>query len=99
VLVSAVYTDYQSSAMAANTDWQELTLTFTPDNTGVYDIEALAWWVANTADESVYVDDMTLPTGVATATLDIVADAQPWCQNAPAGGGTPVTTAYAFIGG
>lgn len=96
VTVSGAEVTYTSSAMAENTDWQNMSITFTPDNTGVYKIYGYAWCVNNTG--SVYFDDMTLPTGVITSTLDITNSfAQPWAQNAPAGGGS-TATAYAFIG-
>ena len=45
---------------ADDTNWEELTITFTPTEQGVIEIEAWAYWVANLADESVYVDDMTI---------------------------------------
>jgi len=42
-----------------DTGYQHLTKTFTPSEAGVVGIEVWVWWVANTADESVYVDDFT----------------------------------------
>ena len=49
-----------SSAKADDTSYEELTLTFNPTAAGVFDVEVWAYWQANTADESVYVDDMTI---------------------------------------
>ena len=43
-----------------NTNYEELTITFTPSEAGVVEIEAWAYWAANAADESVYVDDITI---------------------------------------
>jgi hypothetical protein len=44
----------------ADTSYHEVTLTFTPTEAGVVEIQAWAWWVAGDADESVYIDDMTI---------------------------------------
>lgn len=44
----------------SNTNYEELTLTFTPTEAGVVEVEAAAYWALNAADESVYVDDMTI---------------------------------------
>jgi hypothetical protein len=52
---------YQKVDMStAISDWQAVTVNFTPTEAGVVEIEAWAWWVANTADESVYIDDVTI---------------------------------------
>lgn len=41
-----------------NTNWQELTLTFTPTEAGVFEVEALAEYVA--ANANVYIDTITV---------------------------------------
>jgi hypothetical protein len=56
--------DYKVNTSAADTNWHELTITFTPSEIGVVEIEAWAWWVAGTADESIYVEDMTITQAV-----------------------------------
>lgn len=43
-----------------DTNYHEGTITFTPTETGVIEVECWAWWLAGTADESVYIDDMTI---------------------------------------
>jgi hypothetical protein len=45
---------------ADDTDWEELTVTFTPNEKGTVEIEFWGYWVANLADESVYIDDLTI---------------------------------------
>ncbi|HRY32126.1 MAG TPA: hypothetical protein P5531_04070 [Bacteroidales bacterium] len=45
---------------ADDTDWEELQIQFTPTEAGVVEIEVWAWWVANTADEFVIIEDMTI---------------------------------------
>ena len=59
-LTGMTVADVKQNASTADTDWHELTITFTPTQAGVVEIEAWAWWVASTADESVYVEDMTI---------------------------------------
>lgn len=49
-----------SATKSADTNWEELTVTFTPSIQGVVDIYVQAYWRANVADESVYVDDVTV---------------------------------------
>ena len=53
-------TSNTSATKSANTNWEELTVTFTPSIQGVVDIYVQAYWRANVADESVYVDDVTV---------------------------------------
>jgi hypothetical protein len=52
--------DVKTNMGTADADWHEVTITFTPTAAGVVEIEAWAWWVASTADESVYIEDMTI---------------------------------------
>jgi hypothetical protein len=59
-LTGMTVADIKQDAGTADTDWHELTITFTPTQAGVVEIEAWAWWVANVANESVYVEDMTI---------------------------------------
>ena len=47
-----------STTKADDTNWEELTINFTPTEAGVVEIEAQAWYVA--ASSYVYVDDMTI---------------------------------------
>lgn len=51
--------DREETPMSDTTEWTELSITVTPSETGVLHFEALVWWVANTADESVWFDDMS----------------------------------------
>lgn len=44
----------------ADTDWEELTLTFTPTEAGVIEILGYGYWVANAATQSVYWDDVSI---------------------------------------
>jgi hypothetical protein len=44
----------------ADTDWEELSISFTPTEAGVVEITGQAYWLANTADESAYFDDITV---------------------------------------
>ncbi len=57
--IGSTTTDVYAEAISS-TDWQQLTISFTPTYDEVVEIEAWAFWVANTADESVYVDDITI---------------------------------------
>jgi len=59
-LTGITVADVKTNTGTADTSWHELTITFTPTQAGVVEIEAWAWWVASTADESVYVEDMTI---------------------------------------
>lgn len=49
-----------TATKAADTNWEELTITFTPTIAGVAEIELWSYWLANLADESTYIDDMTI---------------------------------------
>lgn len=49
-----------TATKAADTNWEELTITFTPTVAGVVQIYVLAYWLASTANQSVYVDDVTI---------------------------------------
>lgn len=49
-----------TATKTADTNWEELSINFTPTVSGAVQIYVLAYWLANTADESVYVDDMTI---------------------------------------
>ena len=67
----------------ADTNYEQLSITFTPSETGVVDIEAQAYWIVGTADESVYVDDVTITPNDTTklSTLDLVYQGQPYNDN------------------
>jgi hypothetical protein len=43
-----------------DTNWEELTITFTPTEKGIVEIFGNVWWVANAATQSVYFDDITI---------------------------------------
>ena len=47
-----------TATLADNTNWQELTLTFTPTEAGVFEVEALAEYVA--ANANVYIDTISV---------------------------------------
>jgi hypothetical protein len=51
--------DYIETTKINDTDWEQLVIQFTPTEAGVVEIEGLAWWIANTADETVWFDDIT----------------------------------------
>jgi hypothetical protein len=59
-LTGMTVADIKTNTGTADTDWHELTITTTPTQAGVIEVEAWAWWVANVANESVYVEDMTI---------------------------------------
>ena len=49
-----------TATKTADTNWEELTITFTPTVAGVAQIYVQAYWLASTANQSVYVDDITV---------------------------------------
>lgn len=49
-----------TAAKSADTNWEELTITFTPTVAGVAQIYVQGYWLANLADESIFVDDITV---------------------------------------
>lgn len=49
-----------TATKSADTNWEELTITFTPTVAGVAQIYVQGYWLANTADESIFVDDVTI---------------------------------------
>jgi len=57
---SAFADDYVYQIPAYMSPWQKLTITFTPTQAGVVEIEGLAWWVANIADENVWIDSLEI---------------------------------------
>jgi hypothetical protein len=59
--LAGVSNDVITNASTADQDWHEVILAdFTPTEDGVIEVECWAWWVANLADESAYIDDMTI---------------------------------------
>lgn len=48
------------ATVSNTTNWEEVTVSFTPTEKGVVQVYGLGWWLANAADESVYFDDMTI---------------------------------------
>jgi hypothetical protein len=57
--IAGVPWDVQSAVHGANTDWEQLTVTITPTENGVVELECWAYWLANTADEYVTFDDLS----------------------------------------
>lgn len=57
--IAGVVIDAESTA-PSDTNRNQVTLTFTPTEAGVVEIEALAYWLANAADENVIVDDFEI---------------------------------------
>lgn len=49
-----------TASKSADTNWEELTITFTPTIAGVAQIYVQGYWLANLADESIFVDDVTI---------------------------------------
>lgn len=49
-----------TATKTADTNWEELTITFTPTVQGVVQVYLAAYWRASTANQSVYVDDITV---------------------------------------
>jgi len=68
IAASIVLTAYQiagvtsdvTATKASDTNYEELTITFTPTADGVVTVQGRVWWVANAADDSVYFDDITI---------------------------------------
>jgi len=52
------YSSDLTATLADNTNWQQLTITFTPTDTGVFEVDALAEYV--TANANVYIDNITV---------------------------------------
>lgn len=52
------YSSDLTATLADNTDWQQLTITFTPTDSGVFEVEALAEYVS--ANANVYIDNITV---------------------------------------
>lgn len=50
----------KTATKTADTNWEELTITFTPTVAGVAQIYLQGYWLANLADESIFVDDITV---------------------------------------
>lgn len=57
--ISGVATDV-TDTKTADTDWEELSISFTPTEAGVIEILAQAYYLSGVADESVYIDDITV---------------------------------------
>lgn len=78
--------------------WQQLSITFTPTSNGVVTLQVNCWLAQGAANKSVYIDDVTLPVGIATTNMEQPYFGIPWVQNqAPSGGGA-VSVAYAAVG-
>lgn len=80
--LSGITTDVVATK-ANDTDYEELSITVSPSEAGIVEIEIHAYWIADTADEFVYVDDVTLPaSGISTFSMDKSFYGQPWISNA-----------------
>jgi hypothetical protein len=75
--IAGVTSDVTAVA-ADNTDWQQLTITFTPTENGVVEILAEAWYVAG--DSNAYVHDVSVVGGgrIILDTLGSVFQGQPF---------------------
>lgn len=80
----------------ATTDWEQLSITFTPTESGVVKIYSSTYLAAGSSDSS-YVSDLTLPTGISTQSLAYNLMGEPYAQNQASGSG-PVSVAYAAVG-
>ena len=56
--VTLAYAEASATKGSADTNWEELTITFTPTNKGVADIFLESWWVAGSS--SVYVGTISV---------------------------------------
>jgi len=60
--IAGVSTDVEVTK-AADTNWEEVTITFTPTERGVVEVGAKVWLVSN-APQTVYIDDITINQAV-----------------------------------
>jgi hypothetical protein len=58
--IAGVPSDVTVIIPSSDTNWHENQITFTPTETGIIQIEIWAYWVTGVADESIYVDDMSI---------------------------------------
>ena len=73
--------------------WQQLSITVTPTANGVVTLQANAWMAQGAATKSVYFDDISVPIGINTSTMDQPYFGIPWVQNAVA-----PSVAYGAVG-
>jgi hypothetical protein len=94
--IAGVTTDQIASANPATVNsWQQVSMTFTPTASGVVTLQANFWLTSGT-NESVYIDDLTLPTGISTVAMEQPYFGTPWVQNQAASGA--VSVAYGAVG-
>ena len=92
--IGGVTTDQVATAnQAIEAAWQQLSITVTPTSDGVVTLQANAWLNQGAADKSVYFDDISVPIGINTSTMDQPYFGTPWVQNAVA-----PSVAYAAVG-
>lgn len=90
--IGGVTSDQTANATQAVTGaWQQLSVTFTPTSNGVVSLQVNAY--STGANQSVYVDDLTLPIGISTNNMEQPYFGTPWVQNAAA-----PSVAYGAVG-
>lgn len=94
--IAGITTDQVATANSATVgSWQQVSMTFTPTASGVVTLESDVWITAG-SNHNVYIDDLTLPTGIATVNMEQPYFGTPWVQNQAASGA--VSVAYAAVG-
>lgn len=93
--IAGVTTDQIATANSATVNsWQQVSMTFTPTASGVVTLQANFWLTTGT-NQSVYIDDLTLPTGISTVAMEQPYFGTPWVQNQ---GSSAVSVAYGAVG-
>lgn len=94
--IAGVTTDQIASASTGTLNaWQQVSMTFTPTASGVVTLQGNFWLTSGT-NQSVYIDDLTLPTGISTVAMEQPYFGTPWVQNQAASGA--VSVAYGAVG-
>ena len=73
--------------------WQQLSITFTPTSNGVVTLQVNCWLAQGAANKSVYIDDLSVPIGINTSTMDQPYFGLPYVNNAVA-----PSVAYGAVG-
>jgi hypothetical protein len=76
----------------STTNWEQLSITFTPTQSGVVKIYSSCYLAAGSTESS-YVSDMTLPIGVSNLNLAYNLMGEPYAQNT-----NPGSVAYGAVG-
>jgi len=91
--IAGVTTDQVATANSATVNaWQQVSMTFTPTSDGVVTLEANVWLTTGT-NQSVYIDDISVPIGINTSPMEQPYFGTPWVQNAVA-----PSVAYGAVG-